>query len=80
MTEWILLAHIIYSWIKLLTQQNKKEHSIVYKFLITADNLVFLTLIIALLFSIPAINFFTHGRHITIACLMSTIGINTSIY
>src|SRR5690606_38654348 len=33
-----------------------------------------------LLFSIPAINFFTHGTHITVAHSMgTTIGINTTI-
>ena len=45
-----------------------------------ADVWVFLNLILALLFSIPAINFFTHGTHITVAHSMgTTIGINTTI-
>ncbi len=80
MTEWILLIHIIYSWKKSLSKEKKKEFSLAYRFLISADIWVFINLIIALLFSIPAINFFTHGTHITVAHSMgTTIGINTSI-
>ena len=80
MTEWILLIHIIYGWKKSLTQQKKEEFSIAYKFLMIADFWVFLNLVLALLFSIPVINFFTHGTHITVAHSMgTTIGINTSI-
>lgn len=80
MSEWILLINIIYNWKKNLPKINKEKFSISYKFLISADYWVFLNLILALLFSIPAINFFTHGTHITVAHSMgTTIGINTSI-
>lgn len=80
MTEWIVLAHIMYSWIKSLSIKEKQEHCMVYKFLKAADFWVFLNIIVALLFSIPAINFFTHGTHITVAHSMgTTIGINTTI-
>lgn len=80
MTEWILLIHIIYNWKQSLSMQLKREYSLAYMFLISADIWVFLNLILALLFSIPAINFFTHGTHITVAHSMgTTIGINTSI-
>ena len=80
MTEWILLIHIIYSWKQSLSKQKREEFSLAYKFLMTADFWVFLNLVLALLFSIPAINFFTHGTHITVAHSMgTTIGINTSI-
>lgn len=80
MTEWILLIHIIYSWKKGLSKKKKKEFSLAYRFLISADIWVFINLILAILFSIPAINFFTHGTHITVAHSMgTTIGINTSI-
>jgi nitric oxide reductase subunit B len=45
-----------------------------------ADFWVFLNIILALLISIPAINLFTHGTHITVAHSMgTTIGINTLI-
>jgi len=80
MTEWILLIHIIYSWKKSLSKEKIKEFSLAYRFLISADIWVFINLVLALLFSIPAINFFTHGTHITVAHSMgTTIGINTSI-
>jgi len=80
MTEWVVLAHIIYSWIKSLSDADKKKYCMVYKFLKAADFWVFLNIILALLFSIPAINFFTHGTHITVAHSMgTTIGINTTI-
>ncbi len=80
MTEWVVLAHIIYSWIKTLSNEDKKKYCMVYKFLRAADFWVFLNIILALLFSIPVINFFTHGTHITVAHSMgTTIGINTTI-
>ncbi len=80
MTEWIILAHIIYSWKKSLTSQEKTENSKAFMFLNAADFWVFFNIIFALLISIPAINIFTHGTHITVAHSMgTTIGINTSI-
>jgi nitric oxide reductase subunit B len=80
MTEWIILAHIILSWKRSLNQEQRFESSMTYRFLITADFWIFLNLFLALLLSIPAINFFTHGTHITVAHSMgTTIGINTTI-
>jgi len=80
MTEWVVLAHIIYVWKKSLSSENKSDNSMAFKFLMTADFWIFTNLILALLFSIPTINFFTHGTHITVAHSMgTTIGINTSI-
>jgi nitric oxide reductase subunit B len=80
MTEWILFASIIYSWSKSLKPEQKKSKPWAYRFLIAADVWVFLNLFLALLMSIPAINFFTHGTHVTVAHSMgTTIGINTSI-
>ena len=80
MTEWVLLIYIIYNWKKSLTKESKESFCMSYKFLITADFWLFLNLILALLFSIPAINFFTHGTHITVAHSMgTTIGINSTI-
>ena len=80
MTEWIILFHIIYSWKKSLPQQKKETYPFSYRFLAMADAWIFLNLILALLFSIPAINLFTHGTHITVAHSMgTTIGINTTI-
>jgi len=80
MTEWVIIAHIIYSWKRSLRQDQNISTSMPYKLLVTADFWVFLNLILALLFSIPAINFFTHGTHVTVAHSMgTTIGINTTI-
>ena len=80
MTEWIILFSIIYDWKKNLSQEKKTQFSIAYKFMILADLWVFLNIILALLISIPAINLFTHGTHITVAHSMgTTIGINTLI-
>jgi nitric oxide reductase subunit B len=80
MTEWVLLIYIIYNWKKSLSKETKESFSMSYKFLITADYWIFLNLILALLLSIPAINFFTHGTHITVAHSMgTTIGINSTI-
>ena len=80
MTEWIILLNIIYGWKKSLTKENRENYCMAYRFLMTSDFWIFLNLILALLFSIPAINFFTHGTHITVAHSMgTTIGINTTI-
>ncbi len=80
MTEWIVLIHIIYTWKKSLSQKEKEKFSIAYRLILVADFWVFLNLILALLLSIPSINFFTHGTHITVAHSMgTTIGINTTI-
>lgn len=80
MTEWIILFSIIYDWKKSLSQEKKNQFSIAYKFMILADLWVFMNIVLALLISIPAINLFTHGTHITVAHSMgTTIGINTLI-
>ncbi len=80
MTEWIILFSIIYDWKKRLSTEKKIEYSIAYKLMLLADFWVFLNIILALLISIPSINLFTHGTHITVAHSMgTTIGINTLI-
>ena len=80
MTEWIILFSIIYDWKKRLSTEKKIEYSIAYKLMLLADFWVFLNIVLALLISIPAINLFTHGTHITVAHSMgTTIGINTLI-
>lgn len=80
MTEWVILLYIIYGFIKSLPREKKKANSMSYRFLLAADVWVFLNLILALLMSIPAINYFTHGTHITVAHTMGTmIGINSMI-
>ncbi|MBS4043397.1 MAG: cbb3-type cytochrome c oxidase subunit I [Chitinophagaceae bacterium] len=78
MTELFILGKIIYDWKRTLQQSKKSFHITAYKFLIAADGWIFLNLILAIAISIPAVNVFTHGTHITVAHVMgATIGINT---
>ncbi len=80
MTEWIILINIILTWKKSLTKKKIDQHQESYNFLMATDFWVFLNLFLALLISIPYINLFTHGTHITVAHSMgTTIGINTTI-
>ena len=80
MTEWIVLISIILDWKRSLSQEKKKINNMSYKFLMATDFWIFVNLIVALLISIPYINLFTHGTHITVAHSMgTTIGINTTI-
>jgi nitric oxide reductase subunit B len=80
MSEWIVLISIIYDWKRGLSKSKQQSHQIATKFMKTADFWILSNLILALLISIPAINYYTHGTHITVAHAMgTTIGINTSI-
>ena len=80
MTEWIILARMIRQWRGTLNAGMEQRHSLTHLFLFASEVWVFLNLFLALLISIPAINLFTHGTHITVAHAMgSTIGINTTI-
>ena len=80
MTEWIILISMIISWKRSLSVEKIKHNHLSYKFLMATDFWVFANLIVALLISIPYINLFTHGTHITVAHSMgTTIGINTTI-
>ncbi|MBA3901326.1 MAG: cbb3-type cytochrome c oxidase subunit I [Bacteroidetes bacterium] len=80
MTELLIFAWIIYNWKKSLSESKKHLHNLSYSFLFASDIWIYINLCLALLISIPAINLFTHGTHITVAHAMgSTIGINTMI-
>lgn len=80
MTEWIILARIIYLWRGTVTDAQRNANSLPYRFLFASEVWVFINLGLALLMSIPAINLFTHGTQITVAHAMgTTIGINTMI-
>ena len=80
MTEWIILVSIMRDFRKTLVEQNRYKYLISYRFLIYAEKWILMNLVLALLMSIPAINSFTHGTHITVAHAMgATIGINTMI-
>lgn len=80
MTEWILFIKIIYDWKNQLSESKKYYHFFPYRFIMASEYWVIINLFLALLLSIPAINLFTHGTHITVAHAMgTTIGINTMI-
>jgi len=80
MTELILLGRIIFLWKSSLNTAKKHLHLLPYKFLIAADFWIFTMLILAIIMSIPGINLYTHGTHITVAHTMgATIGINTML-
>ncbi|MEO7266315.1 MAG: cbb3-type cytochrome c oxidase subunit I [Ferruginibacter sp.] len=78
MTELLILGRIIYKWKATVSTASKHFHHIAYRFIVAADAWIFLTLLLAILMSIPAINVYTHGTHITVAHTMgATIGINS---
>ena len=78
MTELILLGRIIWLWRSSLSTAKKNYHLYSYRFLLSADIWILLTLIVAIAMSVPAINVYTHGTHITVAHTMgATIGINS---
>ncbi len=80
MTELLILAYIIREWRVSLQSAQKNFYRIPYRFLSAADVWIFLNLILAIAMSVPAINFYTHGTHITVAHAMgTTIGINSMI-
>ncbi|MCF8255667.1 MAG: cbb3-type cytochrome c oxidase subunit I [Bacteroidia bacterium] len=80
MTEWVFFAKTIYTWKNQLSEAKKHFSFFPYRFLLATNFWVFLNLIQALFMSIPALNLYTHGTHITVAHAMgTTIGINTMI-
>ncbi|MBL7764974.1 MAG: cbb3-type cytochrome c oxidase subunit I [Chitinophagaceae bacterium] len=80
MTEWVFFVKIIYSWKSTVQSFQKHYHYFPYRFLMAADFWVFINMGQAILMSIPAINIYTHGTHITVAHAMgTTIGINSMI-
>jgi nitric oxide reductase subunit B len=80
MTELFIIGRIIWKWKGSLSTAQKFQHNQPYLFLLASDIWVFLNLALAILISIPAINVYTHGTHVTVAHAMgSTIGINSMI-
>ena len=78
MTELFILGRIIFQWRSSLSNAKKNFHHTAYRFLVAADVWIFLNLTLAIAMSIPAINVYTHGTHITVAHTMgATIGINS---
>lgn len=80
MTEWIFFLKIIYQWKSTLNTFQKNYHYFPYRFLMAADIWIFINMGQAILMSVPAINIYSHGTHITVAHAMgTTIGINSMI-
>lgn len=78
MTELFILGRIIYEWKTTLNTANRLAHHETYRYILAADAWIFLNLVLAILMSIPGINVYTHGTHITVAHAMgTTIGINS---
>ena len=80
MTELLILAKLIWQFRASFIAGKNKFHIMPFRFLMAADIWIFINLILALIISIPAVQLYTHGTHITVAHAMgSTIGINTMI-
>lgn len=80
MTEWIFFIRIIYTWNRSMSDFQKHYHHFPYRFIIAAEMWVFVNMAQAIAMSIPAINIYTHGTHVTVAHAMgTTIGINSMI-
>ena len=80
MTEWVFFAKIVYNWRQSISEAQKYYHYFPYRFLMAADIWVLINLSQAILMSIPALNLYTHGTHVTVAHAMgTTIGINSMI-
>ncbi|MBP6022244.1 cbb3-type cytochrome c oxidase subunit I [Ferruginibacter sp.] len=78
MTELFILGRIIFNWRASVSAAKKNFHKTAYRFLVAADAWIFLTLLLAIIMSVPGINLYTHGTHITVAHTMgATIGINS---
>ena len=78
MTELFIFGRIILQWRSTVSTAQKHSHHSSYLLLLAADAWIFLTLLLALAMSVPTINLYTHGTHITVAHTMgATIGINS---
>jgi nitric oxide reductase subunit B len=80
MTELLIFGQLVFKFRKTMSQAQKNFHSVPYRLLSFADLWIFLNLGAAIAISVPALNFYTHGTHITVAHAMgTTIGINTML-
>jgi nitric oxide reductase subunit B len=80
MTELLIFANIIWQFKKSFSDAQKNFHKLPYRIISFADAWIFINLGIAIAISIPALNYYTHGTHITVAHAMgTTIGINTML-
>ncbi|MBI1837631.1 MAG: cbb3-type cytochrome c oxidase subunit I [Flavobacteriia bacterium] len=80
MTEWIFFIKIIMDWKKTIGEFKLHLNYFPFRFLVATEFWVFVNLGQAILMSIPVLNIFTHGTHVTVAHSMgTTIGINSMI-
>ncbi len=83
MTEWVVLLSLIQDWAQPWSREvwrQSPQHRVPRAFLAATSAWVGLNLVLALLISIPTLNWFTHGTTITLAHAMgSTIGINSMV-
>lgn len=80
MTEFVFFLSIVQGFRNKLAEHRRFKHLLTYRFLVASEAWVFLNLALVLCMSVPAINRYTHGTHITVAHSMgATIGINTMI-
>lgn len=80
MTELLIFGQILLKFRKTLSNAQKTYHNLSYRLLSFADVWIFLNLGVAIAISVPALNYYTHGTHITVAHAMgTTIGINTML-
>ncbi len=80
MTEWVFFAKILWEWRQSVREISSYYQQQAYKFLMASNIWVFFNMGMAILMSIPVLNLYTHGTHVTVAHAMgTTIGINTMI-
>ena len=80
MTELVFFISIVQGFRSKLAEHRRFKHLLTYRFLVASELWVFLNLILVLCMSVPAINRYTHGTHVTVAHAMgATIGINSMI-
>lgn len=80
MTELVFFIRIVYNWKKTINEHRKHVYQYSYRFIIASEIWAFISLTHAILMSVPALNIYTHGTHVTVAHAMgTTIGINTMI-
>jgi len=80
MTELLIFGQLVFKFRRTLSEARKNFHAIPFRLLSFADLWIFLNLGAAIAISVPAINYYTHGTHITVAHAMgTTIGINTML-
>ncbi|RYY95274.1 MAG: hypothetical protein EOO11_16170 [Chitinophagaceae bacterium] len=80
MTELLLFGQLLFKFRRSLSEARRSFHQVTFRLLSLADGWVLLNLALAIALSVPALNRYTHGTHLTVAHAMgATIGINTML-